>query len=190
MGIEKEYRYKVTDSQIEKIEQISEVIDEKSEQIDLTLGFAGFESLYKYGYVCRVRKKANKIWMEIKNRKDDGAFYETKIDVNCFNDGVAFFSALGMKPYMYMKRTREILDYKGLKIFIDDIELLGKFVEIEFQDIEDAEKLIGEFVKATTIEPIKQPLYGDILNELIKNNDEFEKKFQKGLNKFIEECNN
>ena len=38
MEIEKEYRYKVTDEQIQRIKQISNVIDEKSEQIDLTLG--------------------------------------------------------------------------------------------------------------------------------------------------------
>ena len=61
MEIEKEYRYKVTDEQIQRIKQISNVIDEKSEQIDLTLGYDGFNSLNKYGYVCRVSKKANKI---------------------------------------------------------------------------------------------------------------------------------
>ena len=49
MEIEKEYRYKVTDEQIQRIKQISNVIDEKSEQIDLTLGYDGFNSLNKYG---------------------------------------------------------------------------------------------------------------------------------------------
>lgn len=48
MEIEKEYRYKVTDEQIQRIKQISNVIDEKSEQIDLTLGYDGFNSLNKY----------------------------------------------------------------------------------------------------------------------------------------------
>ena len=47
MEIEKEYRYKVTDEQIQRIKQISNVIDEKSEQIDLTLGYDGFNSLNK-----------------------------------------------------------------------------------------------------------------------------------------------
>ena len=79
MEIEKEYRYKVTDEQIQRIKQISNVIDEKSEQIDLTLGYDGFNSLNKYGYVCRVRKKANKIWMEVKKKQEEGFFYETKI---------------------------------------------------------------------------------------------------------------
>ena len=124
--------------------------------------------------------------MEIKNRKDNGIFYETKIDIKDFNDGIEFFKALGMKEYMYMKRTREIFDYKGLKIFIDDIELLGKFVEIEFQDVEDAEKLIEEFIKETAIKQIQQPLYGDMLKELIKSDEEFKKKFEKRLNQFIE----
>ena len=185
MEIEKEYRYKVTDEQIQRIKQISNVIDEKSEQIDLTLGYDGFNSLNKYGYVCRVRKKANKIWMEVKKKQEEGFFYETKIELNSFKDGVDFCSFLGMKAYMYSKKTREILDYKGLKIFIDDIDLLGKYIEIEFQDVDNPNELIKEFMEKTLIEDIKQPLYGDILNKLINEDKEFKEKFEKGILQFM-----
>lgn len=85
MDIEKECRYRINDRQIEQIENVAKVIDEKSEQIDLTLGYAGFESLYKFGYVCRVRKKKDKIWMEVKNKRDDKSFYETKVWLSDFN---------------------------------------------------------------------------------------------------------
>lgn len=186
MDIEKECRYRINDRQIEQIENVAKVIDEKSEQIDLTLGYAGFESLYKFGYVCRVRKKKDKIWMEVKNKRDDESFYETKVWLSDFKSGVDFFKAIGMLPYMYMRRTREILEYSGLKIFIDDIELLGKFVEIEFQNITNADEIVNDFLKKFEIATDKQPLYGDILNEQLKNDEKFREKYQKKLHEFIE----
>lgn len=184
MEIEKEIRYKVTEEQIKNIKKISKQIGGKYEQKDLTLGYDGFESLKKYGYVCRVREKNNRIWMEVKNRKEDGTFYETKIDINSFYEGIEFYKAIGMKPYMYMNRIREILDYKGLKIFIDYIELLGNYVEIEYQEIDNYKDIINEFINNTKIEPIQQPLYGDIYMDLIHKDKEFKEKLDKELSKF------
>ena len=37
-----------------------------------------------------------------------------------------------------MNRSREILEHDGLKLFIDEIDMLGTYVEIEYQDTEDA----------------------------------------------------
>ena len=44
-------------------------------------------------------------------------------------------------------------------------------------------------MRETRIEPIRQPLYGDILNELIRNDNNFKNKFEEELNKFIKESN-
>ena len=185
MGIEKEIRYKINDEIAFKIRKISKVLVPKTKQIDLTLGYKGFESLEKFGYVCRVRKTQNKIWMEIKNRRDEKSFIETEVELKNFKDGVDFFEALGMKPYLYMNRTREILEYKGLKIFIDDIELLGKFVEIEYQDLENYSEILKEFIDIVEIKTNEQPLYGDIFKKEIENNVNFRKKFEETLNNHI-----
>lgn len=182
--IEKEYRYKINDNITENIKKIATVIEEEQNQVDLTLGYAGFESLYKYGYVCRVRKKGEKIWLEIKNRQDDDSFIETKIYISDFSDGVKLFQAIGMKPYMYMKRKREILKYNNLKIFIDDVELLGKYVEIEFQD-EPNKEILESFIKMVNINSEKQPLYGDIIINKIKGDEIFNKEYNQKLNEFI-----
>lgn len=182
--VEKEYRYKIDDNIVENIKRIATVIEEEQNQVDLTLGYAGFESLYKYGYVCRVRRKGKKIWLEIKNRQEDGSFIETKIYINDFSDGVKLFQAIGMKPYMYMERKREILKYNNLKIFIDDVELLGKYVEIEFQDEQNKEN-IENFTKMVNIDSEKQPLYGDIIINKIKEDESFNKEYNRRLNEFI-----
>ena len=140
-NIEKEVRFKISEDVAEKIREISKVKVERQKQIDLTLGYDGFDSLAKYGYVCRVRQKNNKIWLEVKKRIGDVTskeFEEEEVVLTNFSSGVRFFEKLGMKPYLYMNRSREILEHDGLKLFIDEIDMLGTYVEIEYQDTEDA----------------------------------------------------
>ena len=35
--------------------------------LDITCGYEGFESYSKYGFICRVRQKGDKITLEVKN---------------------------------------------------------------------------------------------------------------------------
>ncbi len=185
--LEQEYRYEVSEENIKKIKEICSELETTERQIDLTLGYLGFNSLEKYGYVCRVRQKGNKTWMEIKTRVDDYTFNEVEIPINDFNKGVEFFKAIGMTPYLYMNRSREILEYKNLKIFIDDIELLGKFIEIEFHDVQNASKNIESFLSITKICSEKRPLYGDIFKHKIETNQKFRIEFEEFLDKFLKE---
>ena len=61
MEIEKEIRFKIeSDSKIKEIEQETKEIQERIETIDLVLGWKGFESLNKYGFICRVNLKSLK----------------------------------------------------------------------------------------------------------------------------------
>ncbi len=186
-NIEREIRFKVSEDMAEKIRKISNVKVERQKQIDLTLGYDGFESLNKYGYVCRVRQKNNKIWMEVKKRIGDSTFKEfeeEEVILTNFSNGVKFFEKLGMKPYLYMNRSREILEYDGLKLFIDEIELLGTYVEIEYQDTENAEIKIISFLKKIGIDYEPAPLYGDIFKVLLKD-ENFKNEFDKRLADFL-----
>ena len=83
-NLEKEVRYKVDNNSINKIREISRVLEEEQRQIDLTLGFDGFNSLKRYGYVCRIRQKSDKIWMEIKNKMTNNTFSETEVNIKEF----------------------------------------------------------------------------------------------------------
>lgn len=186
MNLEKEYRYKVNKEIINKILEVSEVLEEKKNQVDLTLGYEGFNSLSMFGYVCRVRKKGNSIWMEVKKRIEDNAFIESTVKLDNFKEGVELFKAIGMKPYLYMNRTREILKYKGLKIFIDNIDILGDYVEIEIQDSINPEKEYIEFIELIGIKTEPQPLYGDIFKEKLED-IEFKKIFEKRLEDALSE---
>lgn len=186
MDLEKEYRFNVDDKIINQIHKVAKVIEGEQNQIDLALGYDGFNSLSKYGYVCRVRKKANKISMEVKNRKDSDTFIESKVPLGNFKEGVDIFLAIGMKPYLYINRTREILKYKGLKIFIDKIDMLGNYVEIEVQNSKNPEEEYKEFISLVNISGKCQPLYGDIFKSKLENSEfskEYERKMQEFLNK-------
>ncbi len=189
-NIEKEIRFKISEDIARRIREISHVKVEPQKQIDLTLGYDGFESLANYGYVCRVRQKGKKIWMEIKRKVKDSTlveFEEEKVSLSNFANGVRFFEKLGMKPYLYMSRSREIFEYNGLMLFIDQIDMLGTYVEIEYQDTDNAEEKISSLKKVVGIDYEPSPLYGDIFKVLLEN-ENFKNEFDNKLGNFLVTC--
>lgn len=185
MEIEKEVRYKVDKDMIKKVKEISKLISEKQKQLDIVLGFYGFESLKKSNFICRVRKKENRTSMEIKKRIKNGNFEEYNINIDEVSTGIDFFRALGMKPYLYIKKTRQEMEYKGLKIFIDNVEMLGDYIEIEFQNIYDYKKILNEFLKLAGIKSNTEPLYGDIFKNKILADSKFKELFNKKIEEYI-----
>jgi hypothetical protein len=76
------------------------------------------------------------------------------------------------------------LEHDGLKLFIDEIDMLGTYVEIEYQDTEDAEVKILTFLKKIGIDYEPAPLYGDIFKVLLED-ENFKKEFDKRLTDFV-----
>ena len=185
MELEKEVRFLVDDDCWEKAIENTLPQQEKIPMLDITMGLFGRESLAKTGKVFRVRQKPNKISLEVKNKIKDG-WQEESIDVDSVERAVSFLYLAGMKPYLYISRTREVRNFKNLKIFLDDIELLGKFIEIEYQDSVNAEEELNEFISICDIVGEKQPLYGDIINFRYDNDLKFRLKFEAKLNSIID----
>lgn len=187
MEIEKEIRFKIeSDSKIKEIELETEEIQEKSETIDLVLGWKGFESLDKYGFICRVRKKNDEIYLGCKKKIKDNIWNESKIKLKEFSEGINFLSLIGMKPYLYINRKRQIRKYKDLKIYIDEVDMLGSFIEIEFQKAQNEKEQIQEFLSHFNIKNIEQKLYGDIFKEKIETDINFKAEFEKKMKYFID----
>ena len=90
-----------------------------------------------------------------------------------------------MKPYLYLNREREERKYGGLKIFIDNIDLLGTYVEIELQKSNDPVKELQEFIKKVGIKGGREKLYGDIFKEKLKSDEAFKEMFEEKLRNFI-----
>lgn len=170
MNIEKEVRYLINKEQYKKLLENTSPLEEEVDTLDLTFGYDGFNSLSKYGFVCRVRQKKNKIVIEIKNKIPEG-WLEQEVKIDTLADGVNFFKCLNMKPYMYLYKKREVRKFKDLKIFIDKVESLGDFVEIEYQDCNDSVNQLAEFKKVVEITSSEEDLYGNIIQEKLKDQD-------------------
>lgn len=170
MNIEKEVRYLINKEQYKKLLENTSPLEEEVDTLDLTFGYDGFNSLSKYGFVCRVRQKKNKIVIEIKNKIPEG-WLEQEVKIDTLAVGVNFFKCLNMKPYMYLYKKREVRKFKDLKIFIDKVESLGDFVEIEYQDCNDSVNQLSEFKKVVEITSSEEDLYGNIIQEKLKDQD-------------------
>lgn len=185
MNIEKEVRYRISRDQIRNIINNTESYKEKVEMLDMTFGYQGFNSLACYGFICRVRQKPGKTTVEVKKRVPEG-WLEQEIKLGDISEGINYFNLVGMTCYMYLKREREVRKYGNLKIFIDEIEVVGDFVEIEYQDSKEGEKEIAEFLKFVGLEgTIEEDLYGDIIKEQLANNEVFAKQYKRGLDRIL-----
>lgn len=189
MEVEKEVRYSISKEQIEKIKEITTSYIEKTKMLDITCGYEGFDSYLKYGFICRIRQKANNITLEVKKYFNENECLEQAIKLEKAKDGVNCLKLIGMEPYLYLKRYREIRKYKNLKIFIDEFDIIGNYVEIEYQDSENAENELKEFIKLTEINGEPQDMYGGIIRNKLENEPGFKEIFEAGLEKALSDNN-
>ena len=186
MELEKEIRFSISKAQIEKIKEITMPYKERMEMLDITCGYEGFDSYSKYGFICRVRQKGDKKTLEVKNYKKQNECIEQSIKLDRVVDGVNYLKLIGMKPYLYLKRFREVRLYKNLKIFIDEFDIIGDFVEIEYQDSKNAKVELEEFIKSIGIEGAKpQDMYGGIVKEKLENDLQFRELFKINLKRIL-----
>ena len=188
MEIEKEVRFIISKEQKEMIKAITEPYKAKNEMLDITCGYAGFDSYSKYGFICRVRQKGDEKTIEVKNYKNQNECIEQSIKLERVSDGVNYLKLIGMEPYLYLKRFREVRKYQNLKIFIDEFDILGDFVEIEYQDSRDEKEELDEFTKRIGIDVKQtQDMYGGIVKEKIEKDEQFRQCFNENLDKIIKQ---
>lgn len=186
MEKEKEVRYLISKEQIGEIIKNTTPYKEKMEMLDITCGYDGFNSYSKYGFICRIRQKGNNKTLEVKNYINKNECMEQAIKLEKVADGVNYLKLIGMEPYLYLKRTREVRKYKNLKIFIDEFDILGNFVEIEYQDSENEVQEVEEFIKLIEIQGSEQDMYGGIVKDKLESDENFREMFAKGLSKILE----
>ena len=75
---------------IEKIIGITTLQETKKKNIDLVMGWSGFDSLEKYGFICRIRENNTQIYLQCKKRINETEWEETKISLNSFNEDINF----------------------------------------------------------------------------------------------------
>lgn len=63
--------------------------------------------------------------------------------------------------------------------------MLGKYLEIEYQESDQAEDELREFLQKFDITGDPQPLYGDIIIAKYRNDQSFKSEFDKKLQSLI-----
>ena len=181
--LEREVRYKIDKDIQEKIINSSYEVEGANTCIDLCMGRYGFDSLDKLGYIIRLRNKSGKCIMESKKRLTDNLWQEYSIKLSTMKEGYDFLKNIGLEPYLYINRTRQTRKIEIAKIFIDEIDLLGTFVEFEMEDGYEFEDL-QDYLNKNNIENKPEKLYGDIFKCRIQD-EEFKTKFNTSLNNFL-----
>lgn len=190
MTIEKEYRYKISKNNIDLIRDNSYQTKSEQNMMDLVMGYYGFESLSRLGYICRIRKKNSKTILECKKLRADGSWLEEVINLESVGQGYAFLSNMGLKPYLLIERTREERETPNFKIAIDNVSLLGVFVEIELKNPDISDEIeLQDFLDRCNIQNIPQKLYGDIFKENCENSESFNQMFKARLSEITNTMN-
>ena len=181
--IEREVRYKINDEIKNKVISSSYAVELPNVCVDLCMGKYGFDSLDKLGYIIRLRNQSGKCVMESKKRLEDNSWQEVTVALNSMKEGYDFLENIGLAPYLYINRTREVRRIEMAKIFIDKVDLLGTFIEFELEDGYQFADL-EDYLDQNGIENKPEKLYGDIFKEKCQN-EEFRIKLDYELNKFL-----
>lgn len=182
--IEREIRYKIDEEIKNRIINSSCPIEKATQCVDLCMGQYGFDSLEKLGYIIRLRNKSSKCIIESKRRLDDNSWSESKIVIPTMKDGYDFLKNIELQPYLYINRIREVREIDVAKVYIDELEILGNFVEFELKE-EYEFKDLDEYLKRIGINSKPEKLYGDIFKEKAKD-PKFNEILNNTINNFLD----
>lgn len=125
---------------------------------------------------ARIRACDDKMRVELKEIKRAGAGMEVSSPIFNIDDGVRFLQKLDYKEVFTISKIRETYELGDFEICLDEVDKLGKFIEIEHrekdgQNIEKALIECKEFLLQvdSSAEIIKKK-YGDLMQEIINKN--------------------
>ncbi len=132
MEIEVKFRYK--EGVEEKVQKIAEFVIEKVEE-DIYFNHP-CRDFRESDEALRVRRDVEGIKVTYKGPKIDAetkSREEIKLIVDDYNKAVAIFLKLGFKKVRNIRKTRRIYRIDEAIVCIDEVDGLGKFVEIEIE---------------------------------------------------------
>ncbi len=132
--MEVEVKFPYREDVEKKIEEMAEFVIEKFEH-DLYFNHP-CRDFRKSDEAVRVRKDSEGITITYKGPKVDSetkSREEIKLRVNSFENAVEMLERLGFAPVKEVKKLRKIYRYKNAIVCVDNVEGLGRFVEIEIE---------------------------------------------------------
>ena len=174
MALEIELKLKVDcfEQVVQKLQQLGAKFEGDFLQIDSYYDDST-DSLVKSDRCLRIRKHINHVGQAIeltyKGARENHRFKsrrEIGLKVDKADELAELFTQLGYSARLTLEKKRSLWDYKNCKVALDELPMLGKFVEIEGPDdatIEKVQKELG-------LENIQhQPLsYAHLMEDAIK----------------------
>jgi adenylate cyclase class 2 len=154
MALEIELKLKVDtfEPTIEKLKQLDAEFEGDFLQTDAYYDDSA-DSLVNSDRCLRIRKHKNHLGQAIeltyKGARENHRFKsrrEIGLKVEKAEELAELFSHLGYRERLSIDKKRSLWDFAGCKVALDELPLLGKFIEIEGPDdktIEDAQKKLG-----------------------------------------------
>lgn len=181
--IEVEIRAKVQDfaSIKKRLEELGAQFLKKEEMSDHIFGRAkDLDSEHKIidgQFSGRIRQKNSKISVEFKEIKRAGAGMEFSSPVSSVETGLNFLEKLDFEKAFVIVKIRETYEYQGFEICLDEVDVLGCFIEIEYPDktggdinkaFKECKDVLNLIAPGAILEPKK---YGDLMQEIINKNN-------------------
>lgn len=182
--IEVEIRAKVQDFESikKRLEEIGGRFLKKEKMADYIFGRAkDLDQEHKIidgRFSARIRQKNDKISVEFKEIKRAGAGMEFSSPVSSVEAGLNFLKKLDFERAFTVSKIRETYGYQGFEVCLDDVDVLGCFIEIEHpckedndkaEALKECENLLNSIAPNAILEPKK---YGDLMQEVINENNE------------------
>lgn len=160
--LEYEYRYKL---EAEEFIQLAEELDWSSPIVveDITFGHHGMSSMSVDGWVVRVRSQGDLNYLQFKGRASGVSTNEHSLQIDDRCEAIALLQAIGLTPGLIIRRTRRQARLEDTILSLDDVLLLGHFLEVESTRMNSGgcgSVILG---KLGLSERPAQPMYGDLL---------------------------
>ncbi len=154
--MEVEIKFRADEDVEDRIRGIAEFVCEKVEE-DVYFN-SPVRDFRKSDEALRVRRDGNGVWLTYKGPKVDSETKtreEIEIEVGDYRKALEILSRLGFRVLRKVVKRRRIYRYGEVTICFDDVEGLGKFVEIEVKsdDLDSAKRRVFEVAKLLGLDP-------------------------------------
>ena len=171
-------------TRIKNFDEIKKVLQEiganfvrSEKQIDKIFGAAKFldseHKIVEGGIVARIRETDGKRTLDFKEILRQKGGIELISEIPSIELAEKFLNKLDFKEAFTIKKTRETFSYQDFTICLDDVEQLGKFIEVEkiISNEEEKDKTkqacLELLKKLSPDSEIVEKKYGDLMQELI-----------------------
>ena len=186
--IEIEQRFKIT-----KSEEI--LFKQKIQNLGGKKKFSGevedfiFTDINESYYVrIRIMKKKSRLEVKIPYRNN---YKELETDISDPLSVIKMLKLFGLSPHLWIRRKREVyeikIDNKNVEISFDNIQHIGRFIEISYFSKSHNKKFIEKIKRVLGIKKESKEPYGAIIRKLLLTNGKFSLIYKKEMLKRFRE---